>query len=155
MTALSIGRSSSCDIVLDNPTVSRRHAVLTAAGDGTYRYVDTGSTSGSYRMANGIWRSVTEAEVRDGDHLRLGDHETTVAALLERAGMPGRRAASVTERMRHVDGLLDGEHPGRPASKVPPEDAGQSKAIAAPEPPLPRTVVERDPATGRVLVRPR
>ncbi len=42
-----IGRSKSCDIVLDYPTVSRNHAVLTRYDDGSWTITDAGSKDGT------------------------------------------------------------------------------------------------------------
>ena len=41
-----IGRSKSCDVTIDFPTVSRNHAVLTRYDDGSWTITDTGSKSG-------------------------------------------------------------------------------------------------------------
>ncbi|KMO40876.1 hypothetical protein VQ02_06775 [Methylobacterium variabile] len=145
MRTFSIGRSAACDIVLRDPTVSRTHAVLTVTGTGAYRFVDQASTSGSYRMHDGAWRAVTETELRADDRLRLGDHETTVAALLERAERPGPEP--------------HGTATGGPSASAAPEEAqAEAAASRAHEPGdaprrAPRTVVERDPATGRIVVR--
>ena len=64
---LIIGRSSSCEIVLGDDTVSRRHAQLRFV-DGRWLLRDLGSSNGTY--VNG--RLVTEAEVRAGDVVHLG-----------------------------------------------------------------------------------
>ena len=45
---VEIGRDPTCDIVLDDPKVSRVHARVEATPDGTWQLVDAGST-------NGIW----------------------------------------------------------------------------------------------------
>ena len=62
-----IGRSSACQIVLGDDTVSRRHAELRYE-DGRWLLRDLGSSNGTY--VNG--RCVTEAEVRAGDVIHLG-----------------------------------------------------------------------------------
>jgi hypothetical protein len=62
-----IGRSSACQIVLGDDTVSRRHAEL-RYDDGRWMLRDLGSSNGTY--VNG--RLVTEAEVRAGDVVHLG-----------------------------------------------------------------------------------
>ena len=41
-----IGRSKSCDICIDFPTISRNHAVLTRYDDGSWTITDAGSKSG-------------------------------------------------------------------------------------------------------------
>jgi pSer/pThr/pTyr-binding forkhead associated (FHA) protein len=67
---LLIGRSSACQLVLADDTVSRRHAELRAEG-GRWLLRDLGSSNGTY--LNG--RRVIEAEVRPGDLLHLGGAE--------------------------------------------------------------------------------
>ena len=64
---LVIGRSSACQIVLGDDTVSRRHAELRFE-DGRWLLRDLGSSNGTY--VNGRW--VTESEVRAGDVIHLG-----------------------------------------------------------------------------------
>lgn len=43
-----IGRSKSSDIVVDIPTASRNHAVLTRYDDGSWTITDAGSKDGTY-----------------------------------------------------------------------------------------------------------
>ena len=62
-----IGRSRDCDVTLDDPNVSRRHAELRRA-DGGWQIVDLGSTNGV--KVNG--RRVEEAVLAPGDELALG-----------------------------------------------------------------------------------
>jgi pSer/pThr/pTyr-binding forkhead associated (FHA) protein len=65
-----IGRSRSCDLVLRDDSVSRRHVML--AVDGEHVIVtDLGSTNGT--LLNGRW--ITQAEARPGDVLQLGEIE--------------------------------------------------------------------------------
>jgi hypothetical protein len=62
-----IGRSPRANLVLDDPTVSRRHAELSRAGP-AWLIVDLGSTNGT--LVNG-WR-VERARLREDDEVRLG-----------------------------------------------------------------------------------
>jgi hypothetical protein len=62
-----IGRSRECDIQLDDPNVSRRHAEVRREGD-AWIVADLGSTNGI--KING--RRVPEGELRPGDELTLG-----------------------------------------------------------------------------------
>ena len=43
-----IGRSKSCDVTIDFPTVSRNHAVLTRYDDGSWTITDVGSKEGTW-----------------------------------------------------------------------------------------------------------
>jgi Protein of unknown function (DUF3662)/FHA domain len=67
-----VGRSRECDIVLEDPNVSRRHAEL-RQDDGSWTIVDLGSTNGV--KVNG--RRTDRAELREGDRITLGLTELT------------------------------------------------------------------------------
>jgi len=64
---LVLGRSSGCQLVFADDTVSRRHAEL-RLDDGRWMLRDLGSSNGTW--VNG--RRVMEAEVAPGDELQLG-----------------------------------------------------------------------------------
>lgn len=65
---LLVGRHHGCDIVLDDPTVSRQHLRLVFHDDGWIVH-DLGSTNGT--MVNG--ERVGRCTVAPGDHLALGE----------------------------------------------------------------------------------
>jgi hypothetical protein len=67
-----LGRSRECDVVLDDPNVSRRHAELRYA-DGRWAVADLGSTNGV--RVNG--RRVEEAPLEPGDKVTLGITDLT------------------------------------------------------------------------------
>ncbi len=75
-----VGRSSGCDVVVGEATVSRRHLELRAIGGG-WLAVDLGSTNGTWLMG----RRVGRARVVAGDELTLGD---CVVLLNEDGGSP-------------------------------------------------------------------
>jgi Protein of unknown function (DUF3662)/FHA domain len=62
-----MGRSRDCDVVLDDPNVSRKHAELRNEGDG-WIVRDLGSTNGI--KVNG--RRVEQASLQPGDEITLG-----------------------------------------------------------------------------------
>jgi Protein of unknown function (DUF3662)/FHA domain len=62
-----LGRSRDCDLVIDDPNVSRRHAELRRQGD-TWIVADLGSTNGV--KVNG--RRVEHAVLNSGDEITLG-----------------------------------------------------------------------------------
>ena len=64
---VSIGRLDSCDIVLDDPTVSRNHAEVRRDGDG-FELIDLGSRNGT--RVNGY--GVTRQRLADGDDVLIG-----------------------------------------------------------------------------------
>jgi len=63
-----IGRGGDNDLVVDDLSVSRRHAELRALPDGTYEIVDLGSHNGTF--LNG--QPVTRAYLDDGDIVGIG-----------------------------------------------------------------------------------
>jgi hypothetical protein len=65
--ATVLGRSRQCDVVINDPNVSRRHAEVRREGDG-WVLVDLESTNGV--LVNG--REVKRAALADGDRLQLG-----------------------------------------------------------------------------------
>ena len=64
----TIGRSRQCDIVLDDPNVSRQHAEVRPRG-GSWVVTDLGSTNGSRLNGHPVERSEV---VRPGDEIELG-----------------------------------------------------------------------------------
>lgn len=66
--ALIIGRHASCDLVLTDPSVSRRHAQIQAGGE-EYILTDLGSTNGVY--CGGV--RTTRKVLQDGDTITLGN----------------------------------------------------------------------------------
>lgn len=69
-TPLVIGRMSTCDVVLSDPNVSRRHAELRHES-GRWLLVDLGSTNGT--LVNG--KLAREHELRGGEQLSFGTSE--------------------------------------------------------------------------------
>jgi hypothetical protein len=74
---LVVGRGSDADLRINDPGVSRRHAELRVRGSGAGRevtVVDLGSTNGL--QVDG--RRATQAELRDGSRVRIGNTELLV-----------------------------------------------------------------------------
>ncbi len=67
---LTIGRSPNNEVVLKEPRVSRRHAVIRQSGN-QYMVIDNNSSNGTY--VNG--HTVTEQVLRSGDKLQVGSFE--------------------------------------------------------------------------------
>ena len=63
----TIGRSRDCDLVVDDPNISRHHAELRADGD-SWRVADLGSTNGVKINR----RRVDEGLLKSGDRITLG-----------------------------------------------------------------------------------
>jgi hypothetical protein len=69
-----IGRSRSADIRLDDPTVSRRHAVIVRTPEGELRVLDDRSMNGI--LVNG--EQVDWSPLGDGDELQIGRYTLSV-----------------------------------------------------------------------------
>ncbi len=67
---VTIGRLSSCDVVLSDPNISRRHAELRRNGS-RWTIVDLGSTNGT--LVNG--KLTKEHDLSDGDKVSFGTSE--------------------------------------------------------------------------------
>ncbi|MEU9143268.1 FHA domain-containing protein [Streptomyces sp. NPDC048349] len=67
--AVRIGRAPDNDLVLDDLTVSRRHAELRALADGTYEIADVGSHNGTYLNGARVDRA---APLTEGDIVGIG-----------------------------------------------------------------------------------
>lgn len=65
---LILGRSSSCDIMVDDINASRNHAELRCDSEGTWQVNDLGSTNGT--LVNG--RRITSHILSEGDRIRIG-----------------------------------------------------------------------------------
>ena len=65
---LIVGRSSTCDLVLDDAKASRQHARLRVDGSSA-SVEDLGSRNGTF--VNG--ERVASADLRPGDEIRIGD----------------------------------------------------------------------------------
>ena len=72
-----IGRSKSCDVCIDYPTVSRNHAVLTRYDDGSWTVTDTGSKTKV--LVNG--RPVTICALQRNDVISIGGVEMTMTPI--------------------------------------------------------------------------
>jgi hypothetical protein len=98
---LVIGRGSDCDLVLDEPEMSRRHAMIENSGDAIFLR-DLGSSNGTF--VNGV--QVRNAVLHPDDQIAF-DHNRF---LLEAPGLPGRDhnliderdAPNITQTMRAV-----------------------------------------------------
>ena len=74
-----IGRARGCDIVVDFPTVSRNHAVLTRYDDGSWSITDIGSRGAV--MVNGEQTAL--AAVEYGDRINLGGVEIVLTPVTQ------------------------------------------------------------------------
>jgi pSer/pThr/pTyr-binding forkhead associated (FHA) protein len=78
MKILTIGRDGT-DIVLKDKSkeISRLHAELTIADDGSYYLVDCGSSNGTSVRRHDVWKPIKQEYVRADDQIRFGASYTT------------------------------------------------------------------------------
>jgi len=86
MDSWIIGRNPDCDIVLNFPTVSRRHAKLTCSGQ-QIEIRDIGSSTGIFVVQGSEWCQVTQAAVSVDEPIRLGGYKTTARTLMAAVGI--------------------------------------------------------------------
>ena len=86
-----VGRDPDCDVVLDDASVSRRHAVLVSDGKGRCRVKDLASANGTF--ADGIRVGRNGVAVRASARLRFGEVEVQ---LLEDGTLALRRRLVAT-----------------------------------------------------------
>jgi DNA segregation ATPase FtsK/SpoIIIE, S-DNA-T family len=121
-----VGRGAPADVVVDDPTLSTRHAELELAADGSVRVRDVGSTNGTYvggtLQPPGAKRGV---EVAPGERFVLGQ---AVVAVLPAAHPDG--AVDITPdgqaRFNRVARYRAPEPAVRVSLPSPPADAGRS-----------------------------
>lgn len=65
---ITVGRDPSSDILLDDSTVSRTHAVFRRRINGNYSVIDAGSLNGTYVNR----QRVDSQELKNGDEIILG-----------------------------------------------------------------------------------
>src|SRR4051794_10248118 len=65
---LTAGRTSQCEVQIDDPAVSRRHTAMSLLPNGLLRVKDLESVNGTFLNE----RPIKEASARPGDLIRLG-----------------------------------------------------------------------------------
>lgn len=117
-----VGREPSADIVVNDPSVSRRHAVLERRPEGWAVF--------DQRSANGTWLEnvrVEQALLQSGQHLRLG----AVTFEVQVAGVPPMRPAGTLAPQPAVSPY------GQPAYAPPAAAPAPQPPSAYPAPPQP------------------
>jgi len=79
-----IGRSRTCDIQVDDPTVSGRHAELIVIGDDMH-LMDLGSTNGTFILRSKGFEPFKEGYVGAKQKVAFGHFVCSITQLLEMA----------------------------------------------------------------------
>lgn len=107
--SLIIGRNEDCDIVIENLSVSRQHAILERSGD-SWMIRDLGSLNGV--AVNG--KRTNQAVLKPGDVITIGKHHIEIRAEGRRDFGPAAESAYEETIERSVDNLAGSiENPGR------------------------------------------
>ena len=93
-----IGRSKSCDVTINVPTISRNHAVLTRYDDGSWTVTDADSKSGTW--VNG--EPVQIHALQDGDVINIGGVNMTLIPITAE-----QEAKMAQHRVRHGSGIAN------------------------------------------------
>jgi hypothetical protein len=96
-----IGRTPDCQLSLDDPLVSRRHALLVVKHDGVF-VEDLGSRNGVFVNGNKIEGQV---KLRDDDAIKIGGQEMTVHGVGDHphSSSPANRTRTVQDMPAYVD----------------------------------------------------
>ncbi len=137
MKAFLVGRSKECDVVIVDPTVSRRHAEFVVKSETEFVLVDCDSKFGTFLLHSNEWKPITTAPVGIDDRVRLGQYETSIRTIM----------SVVLERLRRTA-----------VATVAPEAAPKPSPVkstpSSPQQPSSRKIViERDPETGEIISR--
>ena len=96
-TTTTVGRHHSSDVVIDDPSVSRRHAEITYSGGG-YFVSDLGSKNGTFVNQDNIGNS--QHSLVDGDEITFGPGEIALTFQNSNLADVVLQDSKVTEALR-------------------------------------------------------
>ena len=106
----TLGQDKSCDIVLDDDSVSGIHARLELADDGLISVTDAGSENGVYLNRNDRWIKVKRVTLCSGDKICFGQVQVPLGQLVsvfgENSGARLERKQVVLDRIKTAAGSL-------------------------------------------------
>jgi hypothetical protein len=82
MAKLRIGRSDTNDIVLEDTSISRKHAEIEDLGNGIWRLTDIGSSAGTFVKEGGQWTQISTADIETDTEVRFGEAEFNLADII-------------------------------------------------------------------------
>ena len=81
MKSKTVGRDSSCDLVLEHSAASQVHARIEVNEDGLISLQDTDSSNGTFLNRNDSWIRVRKVTLCIGDRIRFGELEVPLETL--------------------------------------------------------------------------
>lgn len=124
-------------MVVDHPSVSRKHAEMLRNEDGSFDIFDHESSVGTFALHEGRWVQFEHATVGPDETIRLGEFETTANMLMSAYRDPFDRT---TERgpkpkptLREAERRLGGDATAGTPNPQPPPGALRAEAFRPPE----------------------
>ena len=132
---IAIGRSPTCDIMLeDDQLVSRRHALLRYNGS-EYTIVDLGSSNGTFLNEE---ETHEETPLRDGDLIGIGEYEILYSKSAPVSPDDSQAATQVTQDISGSRPAIEPAPEPEPAVEPAPAPQPEPEPVAsAPEPAAP------------------
>jgi len=119
-----VGRGQFSEVRLNDPTVSRRHALIRRTGPGAYELCDQDSANGTRHRGERINAAVG---IDDGDEIEFGEVKTLFrSAASDNPSLPGMRAVRVDDQATGARASVDPNRPAPPAGEGP----GPSELLA-------------------------
>lgn len=143
-----VGRAEDMDLVLEDPSVSRQHALLRWEDSSQFVVADLGSANGTWRNGD---RIALPVPLRNGDDLRMGSVE--MRFLAPRGVHEGHRGASVRETLDATSTLGQQAVEPQPTliARAPRMMAALELAHQASQSPIP-VMIEGETGTGKELL---
>lgn len=107
----TIGRTAACDLHLDDPSVSRLHAVAQVTPEGYLAIQDRDSRNGTWLNRNGHWVRARRIVLGTRDRVRFGDEEVPLDRVIDLFGQQGRVRLHDAYAVRGRPLILEGEAP--------------------------------------------
>ena len=120
--SVSVGRDQDADIVIDDPTVSRKHAEIVHSSDG-FVFLDLDSKNGSFVNETKVGRN--GQSLKDGDEIRFGPGHAALVFRENRAPEIKAQESRVTESV-----ILREEQPAEPGNVDDADEALQNEVIS-------------------------
>jgi hypothetical protein len=126
MAKLRIGRSDTNDIVLDDTSISRKHAELEDLGGGVWRLTDIGSSAGTFVKDEGQWTQISSADIEIDTEVRFGEAEFNLADIIsvDPATIRPNTASGLGQRAEQGAMEISREMKQPGGTKAPPSSSG-------------------------------